>query len=152
MRLRERALGAGRVAGALLLIVVVTATAGAQGGRGGKGRHRAPEPAPTRESADDEYPLDGAQVLEAINRGEGPQALAYYERAAAQAEQQGNALRAARAWHAVSVVTLRQGRFQKAIQSASRSIQQFKAAGSLAQSEVGAWASAYSQLGSAYRA
>jgi len=153
MPLRERALCAGRVAGVLLLILALTGTAGAQGGRGGgKGRQRSPEPAPARESADDEYPLNGAQVLEAINRGEATQALAYYERAAAQAEQQGNALRAARAWHAVSVVTLRQGRFQKAIQSASRSIQQFKAAGSLAQSDVGAWASAYSQLGSAYRA
>ena len=142
-----------RVAGALLLILAVTTTAAAQGGRGGKGRHRSPEPRPsTREQAGDEYPFDGSQVLEAIDRGDSGPALAYYERAAAQAEQQGDALRAARAWHAASMVLLRQGRFQKAIQSAERAIQQFKAAGSRAQSYLGAWTSAHSQLGSAYRA
>jgi tetratricopeptide (TPR) repeat protein len=142
-----------RAAGALLLILSVTTTAAAQGGRGGKGRQRSPEPpSPAREQAVDEYPLDGSQVLEVIERGESGPALVYYERAAAQAEQQGNALRAARAWHAASMVLLRQGQFQKAIQSAERSIQQFKAAGSSAQSYLGAWTSAHSQLGSAYRA
>lgn len=142
-----------RVAGALLLVLALTTTAAAQGGRGGKGRHRSPDPpTPAREQAGDEYPLDGSQVLELIDRGEGGPALAYYERAAAQAEQQGDALRAARAWHAASMVLVRQGRFQKAIQSAERAIQQFKAAGSRAQSYVGAWTSAHSQLGSAYRA
>ena len=130
MSLRTSAVLGARAAGAILLILAVTTTAAAQGGRGGKGRHRSPEPAtPAREQAGDEYPLDGSQVLEAIDRGEGGPALAYYERAAAQAEQQGDALRAARAWHAASMVLVRQGRFQKAIQSAERAIQQFKAAG-----------------------
>jgi CHAT domain-containing protein len=140
-----------RVACALLLVVAMAAPAAAQGGRGGRGRHRPPEPAPAREPASDEYPLDGPQALEAINRGEGRQALAYYERAAAQAEQQGDVLRAARAWYVVSLVTLRQGRFQKAIQSSGRSIQQFKAARGLTQSDYGYWVSAHAQLGSAYR-
>ena len=138
-----------RVACALLVLVTLAGAADAQGGRGGRGRHRPPGPPPAQSS--DEYPLDGPQVLEAINRGEGQQALAYYERAAAQAEQQGNALRAARAWYAVSLVTLRQGRFQKAIQAAGRSIQQFQAARGLAQPDYGNWAAAHGQLGSAYR-
>jgi len=142
-----------RTLAALLLVLTVTTTAAAQGGRGGKGRPRTPEPAaPAREQAADEYALDGSQVLELIDRGEGGSALAYYERTAAQAEQQGNALRAAQAWHAASMVLARQGRFQKAIQSAERAIQQFKAAGSRAQSYLGAWTSAHAQLGSTYRA
>jgi hypothetical protein len=73
VRLRESAVVRVRTAGALLLILALTTTAAAQGGRGGKGRHA---------------------------RGESGPAPAYYERAAAQAEQQGDALRAAGAWHA----------------------------------------------------
>ncbi|HSB40819.1 MAG TPA: CHAT domain-containing protein [Methylomirabilota bacterium] len=141
-----------RAAGALALVLALAATAAAQGGRGGKGRHRAPHPPPASEQSREEYPLVGPEVLDAIDRGEARQALAFYERAAAQAEQQGDALRAARAWHAISLVTVRQGRFQKAIQAAERSIGHFKTARGLTQADFGAWASAQSQLGSAYRA
>jgi hypothetical protein len=48
------------------------------------------------------------------------QALAYYERAAKEAEQQGKQVRAARAWHTAAVAAFRTGHVQKAIQAASR--------------------------------
>jgi CHAT domain-containing protein len=146
-----------------MVVVAVAPPADAQGGHG-KGRNRQREPAqpkeqaPPKESAGPEelapgeYPLDGSKALEAINRGEGRQALAYYERTAAQSEQQGDQVRAARAWHAAGVVALRLGHYQKAIQSSNRSIELFKGVGELTQNDVGSWASAYSQLGSAYRA
>jgi CHAT domain-containing protein len=142
------------LAGAML-VVALTPPAEAQGGKGrGRVREQAQpkEQAQPEELAPGEYQLDSPKALEAVNRGEGRQALAYYERTAAQSEQQGDQLRAARAWHVAGVVALRLGRYQKAIQSSNRSIELFKGAGELTQNDVGAWASAYSQLGSAYRA
>lgn len=147
---RTRVLVPALLAG-VMLVVTLTPPAEAQRGLG-KGKHRAPEQAAPAETTADEYPLDGPQALEAIDRGEGRQALAYYERAAAQAEQQGNQVRAARAWHAASLVARRLGRYQKAIQAGSRAIEVFKSAGALSPPDMGAWASTYSQLGAAYRA
>ncbi len=145
-----RILVQGLVVGAML-VVALAPPAEAQGGHG-KGKNRPPErPAPQGELATGEYSLNGPDILEAINRGEGPQALAYFERAAKEAEQQGNLLRAAWAWHAAAVVTLRLGRYQKAIQSSSRSIELFKKAGELSPKDQGSLASSYSHLGSAYR-
>ncbi len=131
------------------LAVALTPPGEAQRGSGpGRGKH---QPAPQEETASGEYALDGPHALEAIDRGEARQALAYYERTAAQAEQQGDQVRAARAWHVASLVALRLGRYQKAIQSASRSIELFRNAAGLTQNDLGAWASDYSQLGAAYR-
>src|SRR6266478_2592225 len=137
---------------ATLLVVTLVPPADAQRGLG-RGRERRREQAPSEESAPGEYALDGSQAIEAINRGEGRQALASYERTATQAEQQGNQVRAARAWHAAAVVAVRLGRYQKGIQSASRAIELFKKANAreLTQADLGAWASSYSHLGSAYR-
>jgi CHAT domain-containing protein len=137
---------------ATLLVVTLVPPADAQRGLG-KGRERPREQAPPEESAPGEYALDGSQAIEAVNRGEARQALAYYERTATQAEQQGNQVRAARAWHAAAVVAVRLGRYQKGIQSASRAIELFKKATAreLTQGDLGAWASCYSHLGSAYR-
>jgi CHAT domain-containing protein len=144
-----------------MLVVALTPPAEAQGGKGrGRGREQAQPKEQTQpkesvapeELAQGEYSLDGPMALEAVNRGEGRQALAYYERTAAQSEQQGDQLRAARAWHVAGVVALRLARYQKAIQSSNRSIELFKGAGGLTQNDVGNWASAYAQLGSGYRA
>src|SRR5712692_3448444 len=135
-------------------LVALTLVPLAEAQRGlGRGRHRPPEQAPPEEPAPGEYSLDGPQAIEAVNRGEGGQALAYYERTATQAEQQGNQVRAARAWHAASAVAGRLGRYQKGIQSASRAIELFKKANArdLKHADLGAWASSYSHLGSAYR-
>src|SRR6266849_7844377 len=136
------------LAGALLVVIVVP-PADAQRGLG-KGRQRPPEQAPAAEPAPGEYALEGSQAIEAVNRGEGRQALAYYERAAAEAEQQGNQVRAARTWHAASVVAVRLGRYQKGIQSASRAIELFKKANAreLTPGDLGTWSSAYAHLGS----
>jgi CHAT domain-containing protein len=147
---RPRVLVPALLAG-VMLVVTLTPPADAQRGLG-KGKHRAPEQAAPAETTADEYPLDGPHALEAIDRGEGRQALAYYERAAAEAEQQGNQVRAARAWHAASLVARRLGRYQKAIQAGSRAIEVFRGAGALTPPDMGAWASTYSQLGAAYRA
>jgi CHAT domain-containing protein len=150
--MRARLVAQGLLAG-IMLVVALTSAADAQGGHGkGRNRQQPREPVAPEELAPGEYSLDGPMALEAVNRGEGPQALAYYERAAAQSEQQGDRLRAARAWHAAGAVSLRLARFQKAIQSGNRSIELFKGAGELTQNDVGTWASAYSLLGSAYRA
>jgi CHAT domain-containing protein len=139
------------LAGALLVVTVVP-PADAQRGLG-KGRQRPPEQAPAAEPAPGEYALEGPQAIEAVNRGEGRQALAYYERAAAEAEKDGNQVRAARAWHAAAVVANRLGRYQKGIQSASRSIELFKKVNprELTQGDLGTWGSSYSHLGAAYR-
>ncbi len=93
------------------MLVALTLVPPAEAQRGlGKGRNRAPEQAPPEAPAPGEYSLDGPQAIEAVNRGEGRQALAYYERTATQAEQEGNLVRAARAWHAATVVAVRLGR------------------------------------------
>jgi CHAT domain-containing protein len=134
-----------------MLAVAVAPPAEAQGGHG-RGKNRSPEkPAPQGELATGQYSLDGSDILEAINRGEGPQAVAYFERAAKEAEEQGNVVRAALAWHAAAVVTLRLGRYQKAIQSSSRSIELYKKAGGLSPKDQANLASSYSHLGMAYR-
>jgi tetratricopeptide (TPR) repeat protein len=136
------------VAGVMLAVVLAPPAEAQRGSGFGRGKQR---PAPQEEPAPGEYALDGPHALEAIDRGEARQALAYYERTAEQDEQQGNHVRAARAWHVASLVALRLGRYQKAIQSASRSIELFKSAAGLMPNDLGAWASAYSQLGAAYR-
>src|SRR3984893_17271708 len=140
-----------------LLAAIMHPPAEAQRGLG-RGRGRQPEPAPKEqqthkeELAPGEYSFDGLQVLEAINRGEGRQALAYYERTASEAEKQGNQLRAGRAVVAATTVSVRLGRSQKAIQSGSRSLELYKSAKEPSQSDLMSWASVHSQLGAAYRA
>ena len=148
------------VLAALLLTTVSVAHAqGGRQGQGGRGRGASPQPtapdkpAPKEELAPGEYSLDFDQVLEAINRGEGHQALAYYERVAAQAEQQGDGIRAARAGHAAAAAALRLGLYQKAIRIGLRSMELYTAAGlsNLAPADLGRLGSVYAQVASAYR-
>ena len=149
--MRTRVLVHATFIGMLIALTLVPPTEAQRGL--GRGRNRPPEQAPPQTPAPGEYSLDGPQAIEAVNRGEGRQALAYYERTATQAEQEGNQVRAAKAWHAAAVVAVRLGRYQKGIQSASRGIELFKKAHprDLKQADLGAWASCYSHLGSAYR-
>jgi CHAT domain-containing protein len=153
------------VLAAALLALSVTPPAEAQRGGGGlgKGRHRPAPPAQEQPASKDqqsskeelapgEYPLDAPQALEAVSRGEGPQALAYYERTAVQAEQQGDPVRAARALGTAATVAVRLGRYQKAIQTGTRSIELFKGAKELTRNELMSWASVHAQLGAGYRA
>jgi CHAT domain-containing protein len=147
--MRARGLVKALLAGAML-VVILTPVAEAQRAPG-RGRSRPSEPAPPEPAPAGEYALDGPKAVEAFNRGEGRQALGYYERTAREAEQQGDHVRAARAWHAATMVALRLGRYQKAIQSGNRAIDLFKSAGGLTPADVGAWSSTYGQLGAAYR-
>jgi tetratricopeptide (TPR) repeat protein len=140
-RQRIRTLAHALLAGAML-VVILTPVGEAQRGPG-RGRQRPPEPAPPEPSAAGEYALDGPQAIAAVNRGEGQQALAYYERTAREAEQQRDQVRAARAWHAATMVSIRLGRYQKAIRSGSRTIDLFKSASGLTQPDIVAWASTY---------
>src|SRR5690348_6170134 len=89
---------------ALTLLIVVVPTVEAQRGLG-RGRQRPPERGGA--SRDDPDGLDGPSALQAIGRGQGQEALAAYERTATEAEQQGQALRAGRAWHVASLVARR---------------------------------------------
>jgi CHAT domain-containing protein len=150
--MRTRRLGLALLIGALL-VAALAPVAEAQRPGGGRGRHRGQGRATTQaELAPGEYVLDGAAAVAALDRGEGPQALAYYERAGLEAAKDGNRVRAARAWHAATVTALRLGRFQKAIQDGGRAIESFKAASALTPPDLGSWASVHAQLGSAYRA
>src|SRR5262249_48541554 len=140
-----------------LLIAAAISPADAQGGLG-RARNRHPpqgqqqqtggeSPASKEELGPGEYSFDGYQVVEAINRGEGRQALAYYEKVALEAEQQGNTLRAARALGAATTAAVRLGRYQKAIQAGTHALELFKAAREPSQQDLMAWASVHSQLG-----
>lgn len=153
--MRTRRLGPALLIGALLLAALAP-LAEAQRPGGGKGRHRGQgrdRATTTQEAlAPGVYVLDGAAAIEALERGEGPQALAYYERTGEQAAKDGNHVRAARAWHAATVTALRLGHFQKVIQDGGRAIETFKAASGLTPPDLGSWASVHAQLGSAYRA
>src|SRR4029077_6983449 len=152
---RARRAGAALLVGALLLVALASSAEAQRPGGGGKGRHRGGaerEKSAQEALAPGEYALDGAAALEAINRGEGSEALAYYERTGEQAGRDGNQVRAARAWHAATVTALRLARFQKVIQDGGRALEMFKAAGGLTPSDLGSWASVHAQLGSAYRA
>jgi CHAT domain-containing protein len=148
---RSRLLVVPAVAIGAMVAITLVPPADAQRGAGmGRGQGQSYRQAPQEQAAPGEYLLDFKNAIVAVDRGEGLQAMAYYERVARAAEQQGDQVRAAQAWHCASVVQNRLGRYQKAIQSASRGIELFKDAGAL--SPQGAWVSAYSQLGAAYRA
>jgi CHAT domain-containing protein len=145
----------GLLSGVILLVALAPPAEGQRGE--GRGRNRQPdqptkqEKTPKQEPGPGQYSFEGPEVLEAINRGEGPQAMAYFERAAKEDEQQGNLVRAARELHGVTIVANRTGRYQKGIQAASHAIELFKKASALTPQDQNAWASCYSHLGAAYR-
>ena len=153
---------------AVALLVALAGIVSAQGGTGhggrGKGRSSAPPTAPSTapappaakpDGAPGEYPLEFAQVLAAIDRGEGHAALASYERTAAGAEGNGARLLAARAWAAASSTALRLGLYQKAIQAGTRVMELFRgelAAGTpIGDDDLGTLVSTYSYVGGAWR-
>jgi CHAT domain-containing protein len=142
------------LAAAIALLLAPDAEAQGRGGHGGGRGRPAPQPDQPSALAPGEYSLDPDQVLEAVDRGEGRQALAYYERVAAEAERAGDRLRAARAGSATGVVALRLGLFQKAIRAGTHSIELYTGADAsapLAPADLGRLASVYSHVGAAYR-
>jgi CHAT domain-containing protein len=138
----------------LLLASVQVAVAQKAGGRDeGRSESPSPSPAPPAPLRPGEYSLDSDRITEAVARGEGPQALAYFERLAAQAERQGQRLPAARAHQAAALAALDLALFPKALQAATRSIELFKAApqAELSPSDLVRIAQDYWHVGSAYR-
>jgi CHAT domain-containing protein len=100
-----------------------------------------------------EYSIDSDRVVEAVARGEGPQALAYFERVAAQAQQRGQRLPAARALQAAALAALDMALFPTALQAANRSLELFKAAppGEISPTDLIRITQDYWHIGSAYR-
>ena len=74
------------------------------------------------------YGLTWEDSQEAIKRGEGPQALAYYERAAAFYEARGDVVEAGRAHRNVAAVHASAGWHQRALQAARRAVALYKQA------------------------
>lgn len=72
------------------------------------------------------YGLEPSDIREAIERGEGREALAYYERAAEEFERRGPKLEAAKAHAAVAQVANRIGAYQKGIRSGLRALELLK--------------------------
>jgi CHAT domain-containing protein len=129
---------------AATLVAGAASLAGAQHGRG-RTAPRAYQLQPG------EYSLEFDRILDAVNRGEARQALAYYEGVAAQAEQRGDGKRAGQAAMAVALVTFRLGLYQKTIRSGSRAIELLRTTAP-ASNETLTWvATVYANVGPAYR-
>jgi len=104
-------------------------------------------PAPTAASgAGKRYGLEFLDVLEAIKRGEGHEALRYYEGLAEKRERQGVRVEAAKAHSAVAFAALRLGAYQKAIRSGLRAVELFRQ-GPPSEEILGRQLSVYSHLG-----
>jgi CHAT domain-containing protein len=131
----------------LTAVTLVTGRVGPAEAQHGRGR-AAPRPS---QLAPGEYSLDFERILEVVNRGEARQALAYYERVAAQAEQQGDRRRAGQADMAIALVTFRLGLYQQTIQSGSRAIELLRAAAPVSNETLDWVATVYSNVGPAYR-
>jgi CHAT domain-containing protein len=145
--------GAVALVGVTLLLVSAQAAPAQKAERPDEGRSEAPTPAPPAPLRPGEYSLDSDRVVEAVARGEGPQALAYFERLAAQAERQGQPLPAARAHQAAALAAVDMALFSKALQAAHRSLDLFKAAprAELSATDLIRVTQDYWHIGSAYR-
>ena len=129
-----------------LLVVALPSGAASQGGyQQGRGRGRSnavpAEPAPPA-SVPGQYGFDMTAVADAVEGGEGAQALAFYERAA----EDGDLARRAAAAGAATATAHRLGLFEKAIRWGTRALELYKAAGA-----DGRILSVYPPLGAAYR-
>jgi len=109
----------------LLAPVVDHASAQRRGGGGGGGHHPR-EARPQAEEAAPEAPggygVSLVGVQQAFQRGEGRQALAAYERAAADAERGGDNVALARALAATAFAAERLGLYQKAVRDGTRAL------------------------------
>ena len=112
------------VALAIALLASVLAPSGADAQRGQRGGQSRPgtRPPPTDEGPDSAgpYGFKSPEVIQAVERGEGPQALKAYETAAADAEKDGALGTAVRAGAAAMMVALRLGMLQKVLTLGTR--------------------------------
>jgi len=111
------------IALALVLSMLVPTLAHAQrgGGKGGAGKGGAKSEGPSQRAQEEgpdsigKYGLHNIEVLQAVNDGDGPAALAVYEKGAAEAEKNGSLGTAARAGAAAVLVASKLGMLQKVL-------------------------------------
>jgi CHAT domain-containing protein/tetratricopeptide (TPR) repeat protein len=96
------------------------------------------------------YPLQLNEVVEVVERGEGRQALAVYERTASAAAQAGDRLLEARAQSATAFVAFRLGMLQKTILAGRRALELYRGE-TLSGHDVAATATVYAHVGNSYR-
>src|SRR6266542_3853281 len=139
---------------ALLLLLVPPAWAqrgrGGGGGRpggGDRGGQRLPQSEWPRVEG---YPLQLNEVVEVVERGEGRQALAVYQRTASAAAQAGDRLLEARAQSATAFVAFRLGMLQKTILAGRRALELYRGE-TLSGHDVAATATVYAHVGNSYR-
>ncbi len=96
------------------------------------------------------YGLELPSIQEAIERGEGREALAFYEREATALERSGRKLEAAKTLRAAAFVAPRVGAYQRGIRAALRGLELLKQEPQT-QETVSLQVSVYASLGSAYR-
>ncbi len=144
----HQSLAAAVVAAALVLGTWLEADAqGRGGGRRSPGSAPAPaEPAPPA----GEFGFNIPDARDAVERGQGRAALAFYESAAAEAEARGDRVQAARAHSVIATVTVRLGMFQRTIRAATRALELLRDQSST-QEVVTRTIGVYGLLGSAYR-
>jgi CHAT domain-containing protein len=122
--------------------------------KGGGGRHGAQPPPRAEESAAEApggYGFSLVGVQQAFRRGEGRQALAAYERAAADAERGGDGAALARALAATTFAAERLGLHQKAVRDGGRALDLYRAQPP-SDATAGAMVSLYATVGGAWLA
>src|SRR5262249_28606103 len=137
-----------------LATLAVVAPAAGQGGRHRMRPHATPAetlpPSTTTESRSYEFTFVAARG--AVERGEGREALAFYERAAAAAMERGDRAAAGAAYACVAFVANRLSQLQKAITSGQKALELLRAEPQVSNEQMGMMVSIYSVLGGANRA
>ena len=144
------------------VVAVLNPLDGAEAQRGGGGGRprpgpRGPAQPPTEEKApepptppsDGQFGFSPFDVREAVERGQGRAALAYYERSAAEADARGDRAAAGRAYAAVAGTARRLGMFQKTIRAGVRALSLLEDANS--PDLVALTTNTYSTVGAAYQ-
>ncbi|MBI2014642.1 MAG: CHAT domain-containing protein [Candidatus Rokubacteria bacterium] len=152
----------------LVLLAAVTLAWWAPAAGQGRGYRRPPRGAPLGEAPADAPPAPGApaspapadgktfglsvpEAQEAVERGEGRQALAFYERAAAAAEQRRAREEAGTAFACATFVAIRLGQLQKAITAGERARDLLRDEPALAPPQINLRVTLHAALGSAYQ-
>src|SRR5204863_379097 len=115
---------------------------------GGDARRSSPRSTEDKAGA---YGLTGFDVMDAIDRGEGRQALAAYEQLASEAETRGALSLAMRAHAAVAMMARRLGQLQKELRAGLRAMEIGRQLALTSSVEVGAYADAALSVGRVYR-
>jgi len=144
----------------LALVTPAAAQFGHRGGRPGPSPATPTTPAAPTETTpapgsagpgDRRYGFTFFDARAAIERGEARPALAFYESAAADAEQRGARAEAGGAYACAAFVAVRLHQLQKAITSAQKALDLLRNEPTVTNDQMGMMVSVYSVLGNAYR-